>query len=49
VAHLGAIMTQLGRALGARAALALRIDPLSLTRLSHGPEGWRAEAVNLCP
>ena len=51
VAHLGVIMTQLGRALGsAGAAMGHRIEPLSLTCLARGEDGgWVAECVNRRP
>jgi len=49
VAHLGAIMTQIGRATGPKAALGYRLDPLSVTRLVRAPEGWHLEAVNIRP
>ena len=49
VAHLGAILTQVGRALGAEAALSHRLDPLSVTRLSRAAEGWRLAEVNHRP
>lgn len=50
VAHLGAIMAALRRALGldAAAALAFAVDPLSVTRLdwSPGTGRWRVGCVN---
>lgn len=51
VAHFGAILTQLQRARGCRAAevLAQPVDPLSVTRLDHGPDGWRVGIVNHRP
>ncbi len=51
VAHLGVIMTQLGRALGsASAAMGHQIEPLSLTCLARGKgDGWVAECVNRRP
>ncbi len=51
VAHLGVIMTQLGRALGsARAAIGQRIEPLSLTCLRRDEAGgWVVDCVNRQP
>lgn len=51
VAHFGAILTQLQRALGASAydTLAHRIDNLSITRLVHDMGAWRVEAINHLP
>jgi broad specificity phosphatase PhoE len=51
VAHFGAILTQVQRALGcaAQAVLCHRIDNLSVTRIATGPEGWRVEAINHLP
>lgn len=50
VAHFGAILTQLQRALGvpAKEVLAHHIENLSVTRLSRDG-GWRAEAINHLP
>lgn len=51
VAHIGVIMTQIGRAAGLPPAQAIghRIDPLSVTCLQHGPEGWSVERINHAP
>ncbi len=51
VAHFGVILTQLQRAAGlsAKAALAFRIDNLSVTRLEFLDPGWRVQGVNHCP
>lgn len=51
VAHFGAILTQVQRALGCAGAEVLghRIDNLSVTRLDHGPEGWTVQAINHLP
>ena len=50
VAHVGVIMTQLGRALGGPSdAIAQKIDNLSVTRLSGGPGRWQVDRVNHCP
>ena len=50
VAHLGVIMTQLAHALGsAGAALAYRIEPLSLTRLHYDGHEWHLKQVNHRP
>jgi broad specificity phosphatase PhoE len=50
VAHMGAIMTQLQRALAIPAveAFSYRIEPLSVTCLTF-EDGWRVERVNHCP
>lgn len=50
VAHFGAILTQLQRALGvpAKQVLAHHIDPLSVTKLRHDG-GWQAETINHQP
>jgi broad specificity phosphatase PhoE len=50
VAHFGAILTQLQRALGvtAKEVLAHHIDNLSVTRLRHDGR-WRAETINHKP
>lgn len=51
VAHFGAILTQLQRARACAAAdvLAQPVDTLSVTRLDHGPDGWRVDTVNQRP
>lgn len=51
VAHFGAILTQLQRARACAAAdvLAQPVDTLSVTRLDHGPDGWRVDTVNHRP
>lgn len=51
VAHFGAILTQLQRALGISAyeAFGHRIDNLSVTMLDHGPRGWRVDSINHNP
>lgn len=51
VAHFGAILTQVQRALGcpAQAVLCHKIDNLSVTRIDHGPEGWQVHAINHLP
>ena len=51
VAHFGAILTQVQRALGCAGAEVLghRIDNLSVTRLDHGPSGWSVQGINHCP
>lgn len=51
VAHFGVILTQLQRALGcdAHEVFAHRIEPLSLTRIETGTEGWRAVEINRLP
>lgn len=49
VAHLGVIMTQIGRALGPAEALSQQLAPLSVTKLTFGPGGWQAETINHCP
>ncbi len=51
VAHFGVILTQLQRALGcdARQVFAHRIEPLSLTRIEIGAQGWRAAEINRLP
>lgn len=48
VAHFGAILTQVQRALGVTAyeSMAHKIDNLSITTLRHGPAGWSAERIN---
>jgi broad specificity phosphatase PhoE len=50
VCHMGPILAALARAAGLapKAALAFRVDPLSVTRLDRLPGGpWRIEGVNL--
>ncbi|MBL4916016.1 histidine phosphatase family protein [Szabonella alba] len=51
VAHFGVILTQVQRALGITPyeAFAHRIDPLSLTELTLGPQGWAAARINHIP
>lgn len=51
VAHFGAILTQVQRARACTAAqvIAQPIDNLSITRLDHGPDGWRVRSVNQTP
>lgn len=51
VAHFGAILTQVQRALGCSGAkvLAHRIDNLSITRLDHHPDGWTVGPINHIP
>lgn len=51
VAHFGAILTQVQRALGvdATAVMAHHLAPLSLTELARGPAGWRAVRINHLP
>ena len=51
VAHFGAILTQVQRAMGARPAevFAHRIDNLSVTRIDLGPQGWQVAAINHRP
>lgn len=51
VAHFGAILTQVQRALGCSGAEVLghRIDNLSVTRLDHGPDGWIVGPINHIP
>jgi len=51
VAHFGVILTQVQRAAAssAEAALAHRIDPLSVTRLVHADGCWRVDAINQVP
>jgi broad specificity phosphatase PhoE len=51
VAHFGAILTQVARALDQppATALAQRIEPLSLTEIAFTPEGRRLERVNHLP
>ena len=51
VAHIGVIMTQIQRASGGTPtqAIAHQIDNLSVTKLVHGPEGWRTDYINHNP
>lgn len=51
VAHIGVILTQVQVALGvtAQQALGHKIDNLSVTCLTHGPEGWSVQAINHIP
>jgi len=51
VAHFGAILTQVQRALDITAyqAFAHKIDNLSVTELHKKPTGWHVETVNHCP
>jgi len=51
VAHFGAILTQLQRALGCSGVKVLghRIENLSVTRIDLGPDGWRVVTINHCP
>ncbi|GAB4289278.1 MAG: histidine phosphatase family protein [Roseovarius sp.] len=51
VAHMGAILTQVQKALGISAceAFAQRIDNLSVTELHLRADGWRAVRINHCP
>lgn len=51
VAHYGAILTQYARAAGLspRAALAQRIEPLSVTCLAFADASWQVVTVNHCP
>lgn len=48
VAHFGAILTQVQRAMSiaAEAAFAHKIDNLSVTSMTHGPDGWRVHQIN---
>lgn len=48
VAHFGVILTQVQRALDidAYSAFSHKIENLSVTRLAHGPEGWKVECIN---
>lgn len=48
VAHMGVILSHIGRATGATPAEAIahRIDPLSVTRIDRDAEGWRLVSVN---
>lgn len=51
VAHFGAILTQVQRALQITAyeAFSHKIDNLSVTELHIGPQGWQVEAINHLP
>ena len=51
VAHMGAILTQIGRALALspKAAMAHRIDNLSVTRIDLAPGGWQVGPINHRP
>jgi broad specificity phosphatase PhoE len=51
VAHMGVIMSQIERALGVSAykAMSHQIEPLSVTRIDIGPDGWRAGVINHQP
>ena len=51
VAHFGVILTQVQRARGQTPveALGQKIEPLSVTRLSHQAGTWEAPQVNHCP
>lgn len=51
VAHFGAILTQLQRALkvGPDQAFAHRLDPLSVTEIAISGTDWRAERINHLP
>tara|TARA_R110002110_G_scaffold18457_13_gene77345 strand:+ start:2033 stop:2614 length:582 start_codon:yes stop_codon:yes gene_type:complete len=51
VAHFGVILTQVQRALGvtATAAMAHKIDNLSVTELHHAGGSWTARRINHCP
>jgi len=51
VAHFGAILTQVQRALGCSgyAALGHSIDNLSVTEIHLSPDGWRVERINHSP
>lgn len=51
VAHMGAILTQIGRALvlGPKAAMAHRIDNLSVTRIDLAAGGWQVGPINHLP
>lgn len=48
VAHFGVILTQVQRALGvtAHAAMAHKIDNLSVTTLAHQTDHWQVETIN---
>lgn len=51
VAHMGVIMSQIERALGVTPykAMSHQIEPLSVTRIEIGPDGWRAGVINHQP
>ncbi len=51
VAHFGVILTQVQRALGvtATAAMAHKIDNLSVTTLSHDQGTWQVQSINHLP
>lgn len=51
VAHFGAILTQLQRAMGCAAAdvFVHRIDTLSVTRIDRHGAGWEIVSINHCP
>ncbi|MEO1641020.1 MAG: histidine phosphatase family protein [Pseudomonadota bacterium] len=51
VAHFGAILTQVQRALGidGYTAFGHKIDNLSVTDLTHGPDGWQVGRINHRP
>lgn len=51
VAHMGVILSQIERALGVSAyqAMSHQIEPLSVTRINIGPDGWRADVINHQP
>jgi alpha-ribazole phosphatase len=51
VAHFGAILAALQRAeeLTTEEAFGHRLEPLSVTVMTLGPDGWVVEAVNHCP
>jgi alpha-ribazole phosphatase len=51
VAHVGVIMTQIGRATGEppEAVIGHRIDNLSVTRIEHRAGRWSLGGVNHCP
>ena len=51
VAHFGAILTQVQRALdvGPKDAMAHKIDNLSATEIHFGPDGWHVARINYAP
>ena len=51
VAHFGVILTQVQRAMGvtANAAMAHKIDNLSVTELQYEAETWQLRRINHCP
>ena len=51
VAHMGVIMSQIERALGVTPyeVMSHQIEPLSVTRIVIGPDGWHADAINHQP